>query len=195
MEIVRQYGKYDDALAYVGGLFGLVIGFLAFFMMSFNEYRYELFVSEAFSFRNQNKIKEEHFHFFKYLKYVVYDWVKTLFCCELNWEDCRKIDTAREEANEQIDVQVLLRRISHLEEINKASMGEGEDLCIYLTEDQKVEEVRNRRKTMNYYDKIVQGKSPLTMQNIEDAEMIFSMGTDFNTSIRDSKSFLFVKPK
>ena len=40
LEIERQYGKYDDALAYVGGLFGLVIAFLAFFMMSFNEYRY-----------------------------------------------------------------------------------------------------------------------------------------------------------
>ena len=48
-------------------------------------------------------------------------------------------------------------------------MGEGEDLCIYLTEDQNVEDVKNRRKTMNYYDKIIQGKNPLTIQNMEDA--------------------------
>ena len=40
LEIERQYGKYDDALAYVGGLFGLILAFLAFFMMSLNEYRY-----------------------------------------------------------------------------------------------------------------------------------------------------------
>ena len=49
-----------------------------------------------------------------YLKYVVYDWIKTLFCCEPNWEDCEKIDTAREEANEQMDVQLLLRRMAHV---------------------------------------------------------------------------------
>ena len=73
MEMERSYGKYDDALAYVGGLFGLVIGFFAFFLMSFNEYRYELFVSEAFSFKKDDQVKEEDFHFLKYVKYVIYD--------------------------------------------------------------------------------------------------------------------------
>ena len=67
-----------------------------------------------------------------YLKYVAYDWVKTL-CCELDWEDCKKIEAAREEANEQVDVQLLLRRISHLEQINKRSVSEDEDMCTYLT--------------------------------------------------------------
>jgi hypothetical protein len=36
VQIDREYGKIDDTLSYVGGLFGLVIAFLAFFMMSFN---------------------------------------------------------------------------------------------------------------------------------------------------------------
>ena len=71
-------------------------------------------MSEAFSYGNQTKVKEEDFHFLKYLKYVVYDWIKTLFCREMNWEDCRKIDTAREEVSDQIDVQLLLRRVSRL---------------------------------------------------------------------------------
>ena len=64
--------------------------------------------------KNQDKVKEKNFHFLMYLKYVVYDWIKTLFCCEPNWEDCEKIDTAREEANEQMDVQLLLRRMAHV---------------------------------------------------------------------------------
>ena len=114
MDINRVYGKLDDTLSYVGGLFGLIIAFLAFFMMSFNEYRYELFVGEAFSFKNENKVKESDFHFFMYLKYVIYDWIKALTCCEPDWEDCKKIDKAREEAVEQVDVQLLLKRISHL---------------------------------------------------------------------------------
>ena len=95
LKIDRNFGKLDDTLSYVGGLFGLIIAFLAFFMMSFNEYRYELFVGEAFSFKNQNKVKESNFHFLRYLKYVIYDWVKTICCCEPDWEDCKKIDAAR----------------------------------------------------------------------------------------------------
>ena len=88
--------------------------------MSFNEYRYELFVSEAFSFRNQDKTKEENFHFCMYLKYVLYDWLKNVFCCEPDWEDCKQIEMARDEANEHIDVRFLLKRISHLEQLSKA---------------------------------------------------------------------------
>ena len=126
----------DDTLSYVGGLFGLIIAFLAFFMMSFNEYRYELFVGEAFSFKGQNKVKESDFHFLMYLKYVIFDWIKTLSCCELDWEDCKKIDQAREEAVEQVDVQLLLKRISHLEHINKHYISAEEDFCSYLTEGQ-----------------------------------------------------------
>ena len=95
LKIERDFGKLDDALSYVGGLFGIILGFLAFFMMSFNEYRYELFVGEAFSFKNQNKVKESDFHFLMYLKYSLFDWIKTLTCCQLDWEDCKKIDEAR----------------------------------------------------------------------------------------------------
>jgi hypothetical protein len=100
----------------VGGLFGLVIAFMAFFMMSFNEYRYELFVGEIFNYQNSSKVKEDDFHFFKYVKYCAYDWMQTLgCCCEPDWEDCKKIHEIREEAQEQLDVQALLRRVSHLE--------------------------------------------------------------------------------
>ena len=80
IEIERKFGKLDDELSYVGGLLGLVAVFLGFFMLSFNEYRYELFVGETFRFSDGNKVKEEDFNFFTYIKYSIYDWVK-LFCC------------------------------------------------------------------------------------------------------------------
>lgn len=38
--ITRTIGKIDAILSYAGGLFGIIISFLAFFMMSFNQYRY-----------------------------------------------------------------------------------------------------------------------------------------------------------
>ena len=43
--IDRAFGKVDDRLSYIGGLFELVIIFLSFFIASYNVYRYELIVS------------------------------------------------------------------------------------------------------------------------------------------------------
>lgn len=98
--INRTYGKFDSILAYVGGLYGIVISFFAFFVLSYNQYKYELRVSEgAFSFENGHLAREDGLHFGKYLKYVAYDWIKTLTCREVDWADCKAIDEAREEAN------------------------------------------------------------------------------------------------
>lgn len=44
--IERTIGKVDEILSFVGGLFGIIISFLGFFMMSFNEYRYQLMAAE-----------------------------------------------------------------------------------------------------------------------------------------------------
>ena len=81
-EIDRKYGKFDDELSYVGGLFGIVMSFFGFFMLSMNEYRYELAVAEgAFSseFEEKKKISEFHMGFLTYVKYSIYDWIKALF--------------------------------------------------------------------------------------------------------------------
>lgn len=43
--VERKVGKLDDLLSYVGGLFAIIIGFLAIFISSFNKYRYELMVA------------------------------------------------------------------------------------------------------------------------------------------------------
>ena len=164
----------------MGGLFGLIIAFLAFFMMSFNEYRYELFVGEAFSFKNQDRVKESHFHFLMYLKYVMYDWIKMLTCCEPDWDDCKRIDSAREEAVEQMDVQLLLKRVSYLEQLIHLFFSKGEDICTYLTGGQTFEDLKKRRTIMNYYEKITQGNYPLTIENLNTIENVFALGNTLN---------------
>lgn len=98
-KVVRKIGKLDDVLSYVGGLFGIVIGFFAFFLMSYNEYKYELKVGEnAFNFGSDGtKFKSKHFHFWHYFKYSLYDWCDFLFCCELgDWGKCKQIHDTRE---------------------------------------------------------------------------------------------------
>ena len=51
--------------------------------------------------------KEEHvtdknMHFLKYIKYTVYDWIKVLGCCAPSWNDCKRIEEARDEAIGQL---------------------------------------------------------------------------------------------
>lgn len=82
MKVSRAYGKIDDILSYAGGLMGIVVGFFAFFLASFNEYKYELSIAEdCFNGdENGNKIKEKDLGFFTYIGYVLFDWAKTLAC-------------------------------------------------------------------------------------------------------------------
>lgn len=54
--VSRTIGKLDQTLSYVGGLFAIIIGFLAFFMMSYNQYRYELMVAQgSFNYNEDGK--------------------------------------------------------------------------------------------------------------------------------------------
>lgn len=45
--VSRKIGKLDESLSYVGGLFSIIMAFLGIFMMSYNQYRYELMVAEG----------------------------------------------------------------------------------------------------------------------------------------------------
>lgn len=94
----RTIGKLDSLLSYVGRLFQILIAFVAFFLSSFNEYRYEIKVSEgAFNFiEDGHKIKESHFTLLRYVQYGIYDWINALFCTKLKWKFCNQIDEIRE---------------------------------------------------------------------------------------------------
>ena len=83
--IERLVGKIDEILAYIGGLVDITVVAIGFFIASFNEYRYELLIGEhAFNYHSDgSKFKERDFNFFYYLKYSLYDWLDTLFCCRL----------------------------------------------------------------------------------------------------------------
>lgn len=80
MKVERAFGKIDDVLSYAGGLMGLVVGFFAFFIGSYNEYKYELSIAED-SFcvdEKGSKMGSKDMGFFMYVGYVIYDWFKTL---------------------------------------------------------------------------------------------------------------------
>ncbi len=94
---------------------------IAFFLLSFNQYRYEILVGEgAFNYSEDGKrIREHDFHFLSYVGYVIFDWIKILTCCEPNWKFFKEVDQTREEANNQLDVKTLLRKLQHFEKVNQ----------------------------------------------------------------------------
>ena len=102
------------------------------------------------------KAKEEHFNFFTYIKYTVYDWFSTLCCCEPNWQNCKKIDEARKEVNEQMDVEMLLRRITHLEDVVKMLIPEKEEKTLYLKHPHSLQTHKRNRSYLKYYDHMLE---------------------------------------
>ena len=46
-KVDRSFGKLDDMLSYVGGLFGLLMSAIVFLFADYNEYNYELLIAEG----------------------------------------------------------------------------------------------------------------------------------------------------
>ena len=74
------------------------MAFLGWFLNSYNQYKYELKTAEgAFVYdESGRKISEQDLNFLKYVKYTIFDWLNFVFCCDLDWQDCKEIDETRE---------------------------------------------------------------------------------------------------
>ena len=70
-QIERSFGKLEDRLSYIGGLFEIIIIILSFFLNSYNIYRYELLASEK-TYTDREKAKEKDFNFCMYIKYTIF---------------------------------------------------------------------------------------------------------------------------
>ena len=124
-------------------------------------------VSEkTYSDTSGSKTREEDFNFFTYLKYTLYEWISLLCCCQPNWHDCKKITEAREEVNEQMDVEMLLRRITHLEDVIRLLIEEREEKTLYLKHPHSLATHRKNRSFMKYYDHILKNEPPYTLEDI-----------------------------
>ena len=132
--IESKVGKIDEMLSYAGGLFSIIIGFLAIFMNSYNQYRYELMVAEGIFHEDEdgNRIREDDFTFTKYIKYEIFDWVETMFCLKMNWKDCLMVDSTREEANCHLDVTRLFIKIQTMDSSLLHVIDRGEKDCLAL---------------------------------------------------------------
>lgn len=77
MTISRTIGKIDVVLSYVGGLFSLIFTGIAFFISSYSEMKYEVYVAESTLRVDESgkRVRENDFGFMTYLAYSFYDWL------------------------------------------------------------------------------------------------------------------------
>lgn len=166
-------------LSYAGGLFSIIIGFLSLFLFSFNEYRYELMVAEGLFHEDEdgNFVRQHDFTFYKYIKFSVYDWINTLFCVQVKWNDCIIIDATRDESNKQIDVTRLFRKIESLQLGISHLMSKNEKDSLALLKPQTLTVVKRNRLILQYYDIVIDAKNSINFEEYRISKQVlkFSM--------------------
>ena len=60
------------------------------------------------------KVREKDLSVGSYFVYSLYDWLK-MFGIKMSWPAMEKIDEAREEANEQLDIRLIMKKIRYFE--------------------------------------------------------------------------------
>lgn len=66
-----------------------------------------------------------------------------------------EVDSARDEACEQMDIRYLMKKIQRYEIINKFLMGEHNLILANLSRPPTLEQVKKMRKITQYYDKVI----------------------------------------
>jgi hypothetical protein len=164
----RVVGKVDELLSYAGGLFGIIIGFMAIFLTSFNEYRYELTVAEGvFNYdESGRRVDESYLNFLRYIKYTIFDWIQVLCCSQMNWQDCKDINETRDEIVAQMEVHRIFKRIQNLEMAVKQLTNENERLCYNLISQPTLEKVKADRLVIDYYDACIGKEPPILVEDV-----------------------------
>lgn len=113
--VTRSYGKILDLFSYVGGLFSIIFVFLSFFFSSYSQYSYEISVGESeFAIdKTGRRFREKDFNFLKYVKYSIYDWMKSIGI-QLKWEVDQRIDEVLTESRNSMDISLILKRLRYL---------------------------------------------------------------------------------
>ena len=65
------------------------------------------------------------------------------------------INAAREEANEQLDARLIIKKLERLERVNQLLISERNLICAQLIAPPTIEKIKKLRKRTQYYDKVI----------------------------------------
>jgi hypothetical protein len=118
--ISRTMGKIDTVLSYVGGLFSLLFTAIAFFLGSYGQYKYELYVAESIMTDDKgSRVGADDLTWYNYFFYCCYDWMDSFGIAPKCLTKLKGIHDMREESCEQLDPAIILKRIKYVEDVSK----------------------------------------------------------------------------
>jgi hypothetical protein len=83
-------------------------------MMKYNEYCYEVEIaSKIYKYKKNKAIQSEKFNLLSCAAYCLYCTLD-FFGCTPSWSTMRQFDDVREEIGKQLDLKLMLRKISFL---------------------------------------------------------------------------------
>lgn len=169
LSISRSFKKYDDTLSYIGGLFSTFMAAMIV-MMKYNEYSYEIEIaSNIYEYSKARPIKSNRFNFFSYVAYSFY-CVLDFFGIAPNWNILRHFDEVREEIGKQLDLRLLLRKISFLEDCIGYVFEDYELQCLHLKGKMTLEEAEGIRKRFSSRKRMMKIKKKIEKKEREQNE-------------------------
>ena len=141
----RNFQKLDQTLSYIGGLFG-TLALLLMFLNLYSKYCYELdFGDRIFKQNNGGSFGSHNFNFIVFLGYLFFVFM-TKFGVVLNWDSMKKYHQCRSECEKQLDIDLLLRKVSHFEEVTKVVLEDHHQKMLLMVPKPTIEEARINRK-------------------------------------------------
>lgn len=120
-----------------------------------------------------------------YIKYSIFDWVNTLCCKQICWEDCKKVNNTRDEVTSHIDVTRLFKKIQKLEAASAMAISQELKDCLSIVKPETIEELKKQRLILQYYQKVLDGDSSLTIENIRVVKAAMKYGVKLSSSEMD----------
>lgn len=96
-----------------------------------------------------------------------------MFCHQVNWEDCKLIDKAREEANSVLDVTNLFKKIKGFESALQHLLDENEKDCLFLVKPNSLDKTKRDRLILEYYSVIMKDDPAITISEYYNAKSIY----------------------
>ena len=122
----RSFNKIDEFFSYVGGLIGTILGFMLF-MSHFSLMAFELDLSQRlFKKKDGTRMDFSDFNVCTYFAYLAYRVGSLCGLCQ-DWGEMKEKVACKEEMVKQLDVKLLLQRLSFLERA-VVQLSEGSSL-------------------------------------------------------------------
>lgn len=139
VESTRTFVKFDQLFSYIGGLFGFAISF--FFVLSFyTETSYEVEMGNRLFFYNTaDPLEPAKFNFITYIGFVFYFLLRKINI-KIPWKKMEQYYDCKEEVSEQLDLGLLMNKITFLEKCMNILFEEHQFRAIYLQQKPTVSE-------------------------------------------------------